>query len=475
MPINDGIDWAEAAGKGARLYRAGEAGYKGWAKWNNTSTANDGGDTTMKSSAGSVQTMRFGKRKRKRLSVHQKAHAAYAMVKELMPRMKTISWVMYNSLENSSGSVFTSTRLLSGKTASNTVSVLVDRSAIGSGSIADQPYYNQIDVIPSGLSCLVKNSSNNSKVIQTLCFPLSHVGLVMKGDNGSERLTDFMELSGLHIHGRIECNIFYPVVFSTQVPYVLTLDTVGAASHPRSGYIDQKRKVRFMLIEVLDNLDTAPSAWNDDQFYGTTVWQEKEVGVALADALQVSGAPRLENILELPSQSTTAPDMRSARAGRWTGIDRKYRGNHLNTNLWEAEDQGRTVNFKVWKDITYTLKPKVSPKSNRNATTESNAQSYQIGETSYVNVDFFVKMNVDLSYKSRAASSTQTDYAAHLDNANRHFYWYLFDDSLDNIISSGTTDPRPVTVKSWVDGIVNDGYARTQAFLECDVFFNDDL
>lgn len=436
-----------------------------------TSTHSDGGQTTNKRHAGAVEENRYSRAPPARLSAHQKAHAAYEMAKDFMPRVKNASFVIFDHITVGGTTAFQTLRIYSGKDSANTATALHDRSGI----VAETAFFGQEDVIPSGHSMLIKNSTDNSVMLRAGIFPISDIGLIAKGDNHFQRLGDYVQFSGMHITGRIECSTFFPMIAATAVPYVLAQNMVTTQSRPRSGQLSSKRKVRLMLVEVLDNTQDV-AAFNDNEVYGTSVWKNN----AGTDTLNIIGAPRLEQLLEVSSFSTISGSVtnENVRNGRWQFIDRKYRSNHLNENRWLDPTEGRDIPFRIRKDISFTLRPRLIPKDNRHATAGNQpANSYESSPGSYVNVDFWVDLKADMSYPVHPANDSQSAYVAFQENGSRQFYWYIFDDHIDHLITGGVDDVAGQSGSAMVNSeiITSDGYAMCQARLKMDLFYNDDL
>ncbi len=438
-------------------------------KRSNTSTTQGGGKTTNKRLRGSVERNVFNRRPPRQLDVHEKAHAAYAITQDIMPRMKSRTWTMYDHLGDKSTAWNTITRIYT--ETLNTATAMHDRSSIVAST---DTFAQQSDVIPSGFGMLIKNTSSQTAMLRSAIFPIGDVGLIQKGDNFDQRLGDHINLKAVHIFGRIECNIFAPIVTSGDTPYVLSANVVAAEARPMSGFMDHQRKVRFMLIEVLDS-DESESVADGDRVYITHSHLDNGGTANLVN----KGAPRLEQILEHSTNSAQsgAVTQINCRAGRWTGIDRKYRRKASGRDIWEDPTAGRGIDFKVHKDISFTLAPRVVPLTNRHATTDSAGQTYQIGRQSYVNVDMFIPLDINMSYQSHAASDTQSDYVAFSETGSHRFFTYLFDDHMDHLFTSGVANPTTPTggTMDYASVVTNEGYAMTQALLQGTFFFNDDL
>ncbi len=446
-----------------------------FAKSRNTSTGNDGGQITMKRSAGTVERNSFGKRKKRKLSDHEMARAAYHMAKDNLPRTKSVSFKMYN--HGAANDAFQETLLYSGIDSQNSATSLSDRSLT-----AESFYGDQVDVIPSGHSLCFLEDQSMSRMIASAIFPLSHINLIIKGDDQDERLGDFVELTGMHVTGRISCKIFHPGLgASGATPYVAlgdSLETIKCVPH--GPVLDQQRKVRMMFVEVMDTTVAtgSESAQNTNPLvYRNSGWFSDGQLASGTRQMTVVGAPRLEQLLEVPSIATLgaavagAGDREHVENGRWLKIDRKYRSNHRNDNLWLDPSTGRAVDFRILKDISFTLKPDVINKRMADALKDD---GHNVGKNSYVDVDFFIKLNADLSYDTFAAG---VDNSAVVSNASRHFFMYLFDDHVDKLAAAGNGNPSVAvgTTQRLINDVVQYGYAMCQARLNCDVFFNDDL
>lgn len=447
-------------------FGAVQAAFRGWDfnKQRYTSTSNDGGQVRMVRRAGAVESNSFKSRKKRKLTVHQKAHAAYAMAKDMMPRTKSVSFVMYrhNLLPS-----FTQKFQYSGITGTNTATELNDRSG------SETPYNSQNSVIPSGHSMCSLEDVDKRNMVSSSIFPLSHVNLISKGDNFNQRLGDFVELIGMHIVGRISCQLYSPNYGDPSAGVYVASDVgyVGRIAGPPA--FDQTRKVRFMLVEVFDHVSATES--KEDSNTDPLVYRNASWGSATTE-MQVVGAPRLSQILEVDS----FPNIRSnsgvrniAEHGRWNKIDRKYRSNHKNENLYLDPDTGRAIDFRVLKDISFTLKPDTVRTHETGDTALRGASS--VGKTSYVDVDMFVKLNKELSYKTHDADASGQELLN--ENASRTLFWYLFDDHMDCLSATGSVNPssNPTAGQGILAHVIMDGYAMCTADLKCDIYFNDDL
>lgn len=437
-----------------------------------TSSSGDGGRITMKRVAGTVENNRFRKRRKRELTGMQKAHAAYAMAKNLMPRTKVVSFHMFNHYDSTDIPTNTDHRY-SGLDNLNLVAELHDRSGIGG---AETTYLFQDTVVASGHSMTVVNGNDNRGMLRAAIFPLSHINLIRKGDNFDQRLGDFVELAGMHISGRIQCKTYSPTFFNdpnTDI-YPPSKYTNLLESMPRPIANDPQRKVRLMLVEVFDSDQTvSTSTFNDPTVYADTTWNERANDGTIMAELMIVGAPRLEQLLDVVSialPSTNINDHGVMEYGRWLKIDRKYRSNHRNDNLYETPGSGRAIHFRVLKDMSFTLKPS----GHKKATSNANEVRGGYARNSYVDVDMFWKLNVDLSYVTHDADVSQATNAS---NGTRKFFVYLFDDHCDCLNASGQVNPAVVLngFNSLLGSVVDEGYSMCQANLHVDIFFNDDL
>lgn len=462
----------------------GELGQKAFAavemfrRWNarpsTTSIPSGGGVTPQVKRPGTVEFNRFRKRKKRKLSVHQKANAAYTMVKELMPRMKVVSFCMFD--HGQAHTAYDEHHLYSGFDGTNTTTLLQDRS------LASESFYaTQSDVIPSGQSLCNVEDIDRRNMVTSAIFPLSHINLIPKGDNKDQRLGDFVEIAGMHITGRIKCYVFHPGKDANgDTPYGAPSYTAADNSVPHGIALDPVRKVRLMLIQVYDHV--IASSAEEDANNDSLVYRNGSFGCTTT-VMQVVGAPRLHHILDVPSLSALGVtpggtgDRDFTEHGRWLKIDRKYRSNHRNENRWLDPEEGRPIDFKVLKDVSFTLKPDLIRR--RMADTERVTGAAGRSPNAYVDVDMFVKLNADMSYNTFDADSSfnvTKDLSTMNENADKQFFWYLFDDHVDKLDANGSVNPvLATTARPILTTTVLDGYAMCQAKLNIDIFFNDDL
>lgn len=437
------------------------------------STATDGGTVPRQGmKRRRVQMNNYDRPAPRQMSHHEMTRASWTMIKDLMPRTKIVTYTMFNHYGTATGRV---DAIFSGKNNLNTVGALHDRSGAGG---AETRYWDQRDVIPSGFSACVRTATDNGPMLNSMIFPLSHVNLITKGDNADQRLGDFVNISGMHIYGRIRCLTFAPQYdgASPHTAYPASGDQAVLESAPRSRMLDHRRRVRFMLVEVMDTLPSVPpTAFNDEDYYGNTEWKEDPLGDGtFTQKMLIVGAPRLENILEVTGTTSIITNFEDpfegSENGRWQKIDRKYRSNHKRDNLWNNPDEGRRLAFRVLTDVSFNLKPDSMPKR---ASTSLGLGGGSISKGSYVDIDMFVKINRDMSYPVAVADA---DLKASPDNGDSQLFWYLFDDHMDILHVSGVSDPRAVLNADYLlDETVNTGYSMCQARLRADIFFTDDL
>lgn len=437
------------------------------------SSSTDGGAVPMSSKKRKLRQYAFGTPVPRQLSPHEMARAAWTMIKDFMPRTKVVTAMMFNNFQTKSGR---QDALFSGNDNLNTATTLHDRSGIAA---AESKYTVATDVIVSGHSALVKNAIANSRLVETMIFPISHPGLIVKGDDPDQRLGDFINLSGIHMYGRIEVITHAPMydAAAPHTPYPASGDQAVLDSAPRSQILDHKRRVRMMIIEVLDSPpNPAPSAstYDDQTYYGASIWQENLAYDASPTArMMVVAAPRLENILHIPPQvliETGFEDGFNMQHGRWQKIDRKYRSSGKGQNLWIDPNDGRRVNFRVTTDISFNLKPNNISKRAGSALGIGTAG---VTHSSYVDIDMFIKLNVDLSYPVFDAGA---DLKSVLFNADRAFFVYLFDDHMDVLHVAGVSNPTATLDADYLlDETANTGYSMCKARLRGDFFFTDDL
>lgn len=419
-----------------------------------------------------VQLNHFQSPMPRRMTHHEKTNASWTMIQDLLPRTKVVTYTMFNHYGTETGRIGA---LFSGKDGVNTATSLHDRSGLGG---TETRYFDQRDVVPSGFSACVRTATNNESMIGSMIFPLSHVNLIEKGVDADQRLGDFINMSGIHIYGRIRSLIFAPQYDAAApfTPYPATGDSAVLASAPRSKIIDQRRRVRFMLIEVKDTLPSSPpSAYNDEDYYGNTDWKEDILGNDnFVHKLKIVGAPRLENLLEVPGTTNIGTGFEDpfvgSEHGRWQKIDRKYRSNHSNNNLWNDPTEGRRLAFRVLTDVSFNLKPDSMAKR---ASSSLGLGGGSVSKGSYVDIDMFIKINRDMSYPVAAAGS---DLKTVNQNADTQLFFYLFDDHMDVLHASGVSNPTNVLDADYLlDETANVGYSMCQARLRGDIFFTDDL
>lgn len=439
-----------------------------------TATFGDGGAVPRVGLPGKVALNAYGKPKKRRLTTHQQARAAYTMVKDLMPRMKSLQIVMFNNWENAeSGTIG---NFLSGVNGNNTATILHDRSGI---NLAETVYRLRTDVVASGYSMTLRTTDTIKLLQQSCCFPFSHVNLITKGDAFDQRLGDFVEFTGVHVTGRIDVFSFKPLAGSGTLGPYPPAHGLLPENGPRNLLLDPKRKVRLMLVLVEDSGEEVEAAEDDRIYYGDDTWQERVDGVS-TDRLSMVNIPRLQNILEVedqPSVPGKAMDRQVSVNGRWQKIDRKYRSNHSNENTWQDPGEGRKVDFTVVHDVTFTLAPRP-----RECQSASSVEPVNQGfaEKAHIDVDFFVKMDLDMSYLYHDAGdlpSGSPAVAATRENGSQKLVWYLFDDHMDILDVDGVSNPAQTTLTSnnILDEVTVTGYSMCKAFLRAQIFFNDDL
>lgn len=439
-----------------------------------TSTADDGGRLPRKRPRHNHQINAFRRIPPPTLSAHQKAHASWSMVQNLMPRMKSVTWNIFNHHNEAS---LQPADLYSGKNNLNTAILLHNRS----GDDAETPFMDQYDVIPSGLSMTVRKSGVNMDAMQNSgIFPISHPGLIVKGDDFNQRLGDFVQLNGMHIVGRIEVRTFYPM-FDGASPFTVypkSNQLITTTAKPHSLALDPQRKVRLMIVEIPDAGEDAGTGTTDTRHYENSQWKETDLVGAQSNQLFITGAPRLQNLLEVDdlldsvrTLGVATADRTVTRDGRWLQIDRKYRSNNARENTWiDPANEGRKVDFNVLLDVSFVLSPSWVPKNDHNT---DQAVHSRFNRNSYVDIDMFVKLNKDLSYVSAASGADLTTTSQH---ADKGLFIYLFDDHVDHLTGGATSDPTAsANGHNALDEVVDRGYSMTKALLQAEFFFNDDV
>ncbi len=428
------------------------------------SGVNDSGILLSKGKSGTVENNmgQSRKKRRKEPSHFQKVELNWNMIKEIMPRMKAKSWLMFDHYIGTRGN----SQSIEDKFSNFEDSTALVLAWPSFGHFYDEdPHQNRI---ASGHSMTVKDTTDNSELVSNCIFPIGHPALIIKGDDIDQRLGDMVNIKGLRIRGVIESFLTYPSYDNSAVetlfPKVEPVRAVGSS-------LDNRRKVRLMIVEAHDVQLGSTTTFNDDQFYVGSVWPPTIRG---SQAMNVINAPRLENILEVPATSdgSTSADPQHARSGRWQGIDRHYRSNKDSRNVWQDPVTGRTVAFRVMHDVSFNLA--APPSEDFIDHVDGPRASHRSGH--FVNIDILLK-NLDWN-ESYAIDETGVNSE---ENGSRRIYLYLFDDSMDFVhtvaqsVTTLNTGAATSLIYSISDEVVRRGYARTRAKLYGNFFFNDSL
>lgn len=427
------------------------------------SSKRDSGAMPSKGVAGSVESngQSSRARKKRKLNLVEKVNFNFAMLENIMPRMKQRTHLLYDHW--------------SGTDNYNSQSFEDDFSNYLSSDINNLawPLYNndwiasaQQNRISSGHSLTMRNGLDNKEVIANSIFPMCHGALITKGDDINQRMGDSVNIAGVHITGRIESFITFPSFTDVGVQKLYSQRTYN---RPTGLLLDQSRKVRLMVVETID-LKEYTSQTNNQNVYVTSEWPTTLRGT---QKMVVTGAPRLPNLLEVAETETAVnlTDPEVMMDGRWLGIDRHYRSNKDDRNVWKNPANGRRLAFRVLHDATFNL----GPPPNHDYTGDY-VSNVRFGKGHYVNVDFFLKFR-DL----RMDYDIDNDGVAGVTNGSRQIQFYLFDDSIDGTdaisdaiqgLNNLSNTDRGANMS---DEVLRRGYARTRARLKGDFFFTDAL
>ncbi len=441
-------------------------------KWD--SSRGNSGALPSKAAGGSVEdnAVSSKRRRRKEPSHFEKVELNYNMIKEIMPRMKQKEWLMFNHFIPEDRANSGSETQIFSKVEDNTAG-FVRWPAFNHNHLEAAAQ----DRIPSGHSLTLLDSTDNTELVANAIFPVGHPALIVKGDQIDQRLTDMCNIKGLRIKGVIES-------FLTHASYDnMKVDTMYLKATPQRAVpnlLDNKRKVRLMVVE-LHQEGAGISIFDDPKVYADSIWPNTLRSVT--QSLAVNNPPRLTNLLELDVTTDlgNAKNPAIMRAGRWQGIDRHYRSNKDNVNVWKDPAFGRLLNFRVLHDVSFNLDapPSQDFRSNVVAAGRVSGDGPQVVRRAghYVNVDIMIKnLDWNMSYDIDDTQVTSPD------NGSRQIYIYLFDDSMDAVddISSNQTVLATEILTgvhryAIADDVVNRGYARTRAYLTGNFFYTDGL
>lgn len=449
----------------------------------------DGGSMPRSRKRGKVaEASGLGSRKRLRikfLSPQAKANYAYRITRALMPRMKKVSYTMFNDwyYEKYDGTVLApynskDALLEAGQNNNSTAMHYIDFSH---AAAIDMGLARQI--IPSGAAMTVDTANSTRNMV----FPLGHINLIKKGDNQDQRLGDFCDIRGIHIRGMLRA---IPIVYqgATRIVQDLVYDANGDNQAARWTAEEGLRrvaavrppptvKVRMLVVEVLAEPDP-------EYCYADTEWPYNGLAAAHTQQMTVHRAPLLGEILHVyrdeAADGNHTYKYRGYR-GRWLDIDRKYRrGASRTVEAIEPHDE-RRVEFKVLQDVSFNLKGRP---------TSLDAREYRgQGSTDTVYIDKFIKLDRRFTYETRSSEDEEKlsnaigampatlGPAAQPDepsNTHNPIYVYLFSDMLEKPAKDDAGVDLTVVSDQGLGWCLGD-YHAAQAHLEADIFFTDGL
>jgi len=413
----------------------------------------DGGEYPSKSRVGGVKGLRFSRPGKRRLSTAQKAHAAYAMAKDFMPRLKVRSFNIFDSYDEWSDISCNYT---------DTASVATnfrDWDDLGGNRARNR-------FVQSGLMLLRDmDAASYERCIEGAVFPLGHVNVLRRGPGPDERLQDFVSIKAIHLQGFVECA-------TIRAPHAASI-AFGNSPSGMAPSFTRTRKIRMMIVRVLD--DPAPTINYAGEVWPNVPWPL--TGRTAENGAMITSCPALRSILD--ATFTSYPD--DSVRGAWNKIDRKYlRKHNANKNLWDDDSQKvRPFDFTVMKDLTFTVGEAASLRP------WGTGGNHGAGHKNRIYIDEMIKLNLDLSYPEAAphvdplladGSDQAVDRKDVLANCTNPVFIYLFDDSIEGWLN-GTTDAgeAPVPDNDMHQSYSVSGYVRSRAKLTADIYFTDDL